>query len=807
MNKKKILLIIPILLILGLVGSYVLLFFLPPYKPPQLNVTPRLEFTVIDSGVLDYGIERASLGSRVIENKKVVYLLSQLNGKDIKDVELNVELFGDEIPKDVYVLDYSSANFPGCTECEGMNEFKESLEKTLKNYGLINVNSTLNQIKIHQLDALTHRSIIIVPTGKIPSQLVGLEAGPDLAELMNKGFVVVFIGSDLSQSLNRDSSVSQISSSQLNAYNISYRPRGDLNTLPPYRLKKPAFSISNDIISGSMSLARKGAGYFLVLPRSIDIGWDNGTVAGEDVGRLIYDVVWQKPLTTGSLKIPSTRINESNSNNSIIFLTPSNYAGGWVRIYLTTNSSNNTPFHSVVEHRVVQTIGGTMTHKSRAARGEGDFTIDFKLSVNFTKPKDVNISVGVYDENLRIVEKQRAQRNIKLIQGDYSFSSNFVIDLENGRYILRAEDDDGYIYAQSLLSVPQIKVEPPQAFWDREPQVVAFRAVLPPEQLIGEKDSEPLSNRRVLVTVNSSPNVDLFLEPFTAMTDSDGRFNYSPPAGSVLSYGEYTFKINVSGDMVSINVKRTKSAGWFDNPINVVIVVFIIIIGIGGYALRRPEKPLYTIDVPDFPPLEKVVVPLSKFSILSIFDSVNKEYRWNFMPLSAQEIKNEMRRKLTYKGIPILVTDYNLEKILHELIEADDVTQALNFYGLKAWESKSGRNTKYLALFRLLRNFFINNAIPFTDLNERKDCDILATVKGESIYIHIYNDESTFKRALELIGAGRNFIVFESRRELDEILKRLDLSYTPLAVILKSEIGSDRITPIHPGVFGEMVGR
>jgi hypothetical protein len=265
--------------------------------------------------------------------------------------------------------------------------------------------------------------------------------------------------------------------------------------------------------------------------------------------------------------------------------------------------------------------------------------------------------------------------------------------------------------------------------------------------------------------------------------------------------------VNISRQITTINQTNRKPTSWLDNPINIVLIVAVVLIAVVGVALRRPEKPVYTIDVPDFPPLEKVVVPISKFSVLSLFDSVNKEYKWSFMPLNPQELKNEMRRRITYKGVPILITDYNLDKVLEELIKSDDVANALNFYGLKTWETKSGRSMRYLALFRLLRNFFINNAIPFTDLNQRKDCDLLASVKGEGLYVHIYTDENTLKRALELSTIGKNFIVFESKKELEEIVKQLDLSYNPLAVIIKSEIGIGKLQLLHPGNFTEMLGR
>ena len=805
MNKKKILLLLLIILLVGVATLYFVLLMLPPYKPPPLNVTPRMELIIFDSGVVDYGVESEAPGAQKIEQKSVVYILSQLNGKDIQDVEVKAELFADRIPKDIYLLDYSSGDFRGCVECDGLSDFRDSLEKSLKQYGLIEPEATLNQIKLYQLDTLTRPSILIVPTGKIPSQLVGVENGTDLGVLMKKGFVVIFIGSELSSSLNKDGSVQPVPSSQLRQYGIQYKPRTDLVTRAPYRLKKPAFSISELIVGGSLSVIKNENGYLLVFPRSIDIGWSsNGTQAGEDVARAIYDVAWQSPTTTATLTIPSSKINESNSNRTMIFLLPSRYSEGWARIYLTTNTTNNLPFRSVVERRITKTVSGSMYHRSKVARGEADFTIDFKLFANFSQPKDVNISVAVYDEDMRLVGKQLAQKGIRLIQGEYSFSSNFVVDFERGVYILRAEDDDGYIYAQSLLIVPQINITPSLQFWE-EPQFITFKAVLSPEKRFGELP-EPLKNRVISITVNSTPGKDLFKEPFLATTDSEGLFNYSRP-DIYLGFGRYTFKMNISGEVIVVDVERKKPPGWFDNPINVAIGVLIVLVGGVALALRRPEKPFYTIDVPDFPPMEKVIIPLSKFSILSLFDSVNREYKWSFMPLSAQELKNEMRRKVTYKGVPIMITDYNLEKILNDLIEGGDVVKAVNLYGLKMWEEKSGRSMKYLALFRLLRSFFVNNAVPFTELNSRKDCDMFATVKGEGIYIHIYTDEGAFKRGLALVDSGKNFIVFESRKEMEEILKKLELSYTPTAVILKSEISNGRIIPIHPGNFGVMLGR
>lgn len=788
MRRRNIVILIAVLLTLAIAGFYLLLLYYATITPPPpVRINPSLDLKVLDSGASDYG-----------DSGKVIYMLTQLNGKDISEADINVQLFDSETPRDIYLLDYSSPSFSGCIECEGLPDFKTSLEATLKKYDLIEANSTLNQIKINQLDKITHRSILIVPTGKIPAQLVGLESGPDLNDLMNKGFVIIFIGRDLEEALYANGSVVRIPPGTLSSYGFGYQPSSSLVTCSGYHLQNPAFIISPSLIGCSISYVNKADGYFIVFPRSIDIGWNaRGDLAGQDVGRLIYEAEWRQPLITGSLKVPGSMIHPANSSPFMIFLNPSIYTSGWAKILITATTLNGSSMYYIRYTGVSSHINGRVIHPVQAQQGD-TILIDFELSENFTEPKNVNISVVAY-KNMQQISKQFA-RNIK-IQTEYLFSSNFLVNLSVGNYTLNAEDDKGYIYAQSFLNVPPITVSlSPQ--WDAQPQVFSFTLVVPKDPISATAGFSPLAYKRAYVTVNDTPGANLF-PAYSNVSNSNGRFSIMP--SQTLGFGTHTFKVNVSGQVILITQSYKKPTSWLDNPLNVAIIILTLIVGVIAVALRRPEKPLYTIDVPDFPPLEKVVVPISKFSVLSLFDSVNREYKWTFMPLSPQELKNEMRRKITYKGVPILITDYNLDRILDELIESGDVVKALNFYGLKTWETKSGRDIRYLALFRLLRNFLINNAIPFTDLNQRKDCDILATVKGDGIYLHIYIDENTLKRALA--GTGKNFIVFESKKELEETLKKLDLSYNPLAVILKSEIGVGGIQLIHPGDFGAILGR
>src|SRR5271157_1156520 len=172
MRKRTLIILLAVLILLVFVGIFIIFYIAASGLKPQAGINSSVEFNVLDSGVLDYG------GSTI--PNKVVYLLTQANGQNITDVTVNVSLYDSEIPRDIYLLDYSSPGFSGCTECDGLPSFKTSLEATLKKYDLLDVNSTLNQIKISQLERISRPSILIVPTGKIPAQLLGLESGQDL---------------------------------------------------------------------------------------------------------------------------------------------------------------------------------------------------------------------------------------------------------------------------------------------------------------------------------------------------------------------------------------------------------------------------------------------------------------------------------------------------------------------------------------------------------------------------------------------------------------------------------------------------
>lgn len=95
-------------------------------------------------------------------------------------------------------------------------------------------------------------------------------------------------------------------------------------------------------------------------------------------------------------------------------------------------------------------------------------------------------------------------------------------------------------------------------------------------------------------------------------------------------------------------------------------VIAIIAVVIAFY-VKRPEKQMFSLDIPDFPPVSAVKIPMESQKVLAVFEKVNKDYSWKNMPLTLSEIKKGIE-ELSYGGKKIIIGEYNLEMILDKLI-------------------------------------------------------------------------------------------------------------------------------------------
>ncbi|MEM2974347.1 MAG: hypothetical protein QW112_01835, partial [Candidatus Micrarchaeia archaeon] len=163
------------------------------------------------------------------------------------------------------------------------------------------------------------------------------------------------------------------------------------------------------------------------------------------------------------------------------------------------------------------------------------------------------------------------------------------------------------------------------------------------------------------------------------------------------------------------------------------------------------------------------------YTVIEMFDSINKELRWQYTPLSLQDLKAAFR-KMSFQGRPIIVGDYNLEHILDKMVEEGLLKKALDYYGLVSWEKEAKKSIYRLAMQRALRDLFVIEGIPFIPFGQRTDCDTIVNVGGEKVFLHIYEDDTVIYRAVQTAPQGRTIIIFEDEQTMKDFTTRVHSS-------------------------------
>jgi hypothetical protein len=263
------------------------------------------------------------------------------------------------------------------------------------------------------------------------------------------------------------------------------------------------------------------------------------------------------------------------------------------------------------------------------------------------------------------------------------------------------------------------------------------------------------------------------------------------------SPGPHTFKFLIGDDVIIKDIPFNREPSFIEKYWYMLVVI-VVVFG-GAFAIRRPEKSDFFIDVPDFPPLQAIAIPLKRETVLNMFDSINKELRWQYTPLSIQDLKAAFR-KISFQGRPVMIGDYNLEHILDRLVEEGSLKHAIDYYGLTSWEKDSKKNIYVLAMQRALRDLFVIEGVPFLPFGQRTDCDTITSVGGEKIFLHIYEDDSVVYKAVQTASQGRSVLVFEDEQTMKDFTARIHASSETNVIfkmLLDDPNGNIFLTPIN----------
>jgi len=753
-----------LLVIILIFGVIVFLPLLTVGKAPEEIVVtegaiakPSIKVSIVDSGILDSGKSQRFFG------------VTNISGQ-FDNVSAIFTVYRDPNPTEIFIL--RTTRLRASYYKDFISQFKSELAKD---------GMTATDITMDELLRLPENShiVLIVPTGYMPELFV--EGPLDMKTFAERGNVMVFIGYPPTEGvIKKGSTVPQPVSADdvTKKFSLSFEHYAEkperLNfTTSLYTVRaKPTEKIQPIIYSrpGEAVVQWKGQGYVYFIATTIDDWWMSaGNISGRQLATLVTEAWWNTRYAGGSAIIEKKNSTENNTTGnilSVIFTDPLsertygiNEAYGRLKLTATRSEKNaSSTIGKIVDFAITQRPKGRMQHEEEFISSLlTDKNMEIIYSLNESSElKHINLTIlnTSYEYALAPTLMYPEPVTLKVPQSSYLFFNN----LPSGSYILRIIDEDGRLLAQSYLKVPSFRIESYSAGW-----------------MVGE----------FVFKIYYENSTDVYRERLKHIKISlDGKDEKEVEAiGGAISYnvsyspspGPHTFTFKIGSDTVKFELPYVKVKEFWEKPEYIAMgLIALFLFGI-AFLIRPREEVFYAIDVPDFPPLHSIAIPVKRETVLQMFDNINKELRWQFTPLTLQDLKTGFA-KLSFRGRAIMIGDYNLELLLDQLIREGTVKAALDYYGPAVWEVQSGKSIYLLAMQRALRDVFVVEGIPFTPFDESPQYDTSVYMLGEKVFIHIYQDESVIEKALATSVEGRTLIVFENEDILRDFTRRIHSS-------------------------------
>lgn len=749
-------------------------------------------------GVFEPQVERASMansieGGEILTTgvlgrpEHIAAVLVDYDTSNLKNYTVEVSTYEDEVPSEVFIL--NSEKFGATTYGGFIQNLRSNLAKR---------NIPLNEISIKQLETLPQGAVVIIPSGAIPQEILGIDSSLTMNRLADKGVVVIYIGQPFTRMLN-GTLVSFTPREALNTVPVKFEESVPLQSTDGFHLFQPLYRATAGggwqglVAYGSVSILKRGNGAFIFLPQTLDGGWrGNYSSAAEDVSRIVFEIPWTEQ--NGEPAVYEFTNQTDYAGRRYFFSEPFEDAAATAKLdFIGYSAASAYPIRETLLIRVEKMRNNTLFIEQGGKVVSANITLQpVRLNAQLREPRAAqpNMYLQVVDSNNAEVQTF-PQGNVN-VQADTPF--DVMVYLDKGEYIVKLIDDQSVVYAETYMKVVSIDIT-----WtgnDRnKPSVYLFDVTM---------DGVPRTLAEVSVTIDGGEfgthtfnNVDKL------------RIDLSQYRGNeMLPLGEHTFDFTAGALRVEVPVVHTRPPTIFEDPIFwVTLLLTGGIVGIGALFAKQ-ESVFYSIDIPDFPPVARTKIPLSPDTILSVFSKINETYRWQNTPLTPAELKNGFK-DIFYKGKPIYITDFNVEYLLAELEKKGSVKEAIGYYGLTEWEKASGRPMDYLALMRRLRDICVNNAIPFTGIGESEEADSVITVVGQQMYLHFYGKgmdaQSVIKRILPTVGNGISIIMFKGPSDKVHFEEMLDSSPTVAPLILKMEADSSSLLYLTADELEKMV--
>jgi hypothetical protein len=657
------------------------------------------------------------------------YIAMQAQGS-AEEVPVFVDIYDRPIPSSVFILRssrYQAENYP---------EFASSLQSLLAGY-----NVPVNEIGFDDLKSIPSQSLVIVPSGYIPEQML-VDKGSKIDDLLARGVTVIYIGQPFDKMYNKQGAVVAGNTAALGKMRISFESSSSISCANTSSMRSPLYSVGGSTpILGCISAFSYEQGTMLFFPQTLDGGWNAGNDSAKDVYVLILTMPWLTSIATDAKSVPLAA------------------EGSFVEFFTTTFEGDQKYARLLAFDNQSKKGFLLVSYIQKSTNGDV-YTLGHSIPPVAVQPTQMDIVVDLREpggeERLFLsvknstaeVDRQAVSTSKVALNSQPTFAYTF--ELSGGDYILEIVDSEEKAYARSYMRTGTLSINSVKPNYQDD--IYTFNFLLDGQPI-------PLSGS-YYINGNSAKS-----KTFTSSQEL--KVEAAKVNGAPLDSGKnkFTFKLGTYSTDVTLSKPSMKSIftePFFLGSVGIAFVALII-----GVLFAKQGVTMYGLDIPDFPPQSTRKIPMKKETLMGIFQKINELYKWKNTPLKLGEVKGGFKGML-YEGKPIFISDYNIEYILSRLEGMGFVKKELEYYGLSSWEKETSRGMRQLAFFRKLRDICINNAVPFSPLGKEAGYDSRITVIGQDMYVHLYDEPArVIPSLLSSVSKGLNILVFEDDGEKD----------------------------------------
>ncbi|MFN3909740.1 MAG: hypothetical protein ACK4J0_00715 [Candidatus Anstonellaceae archaeon] len=759
------------------------IFFSALTKPPLVQASPpsqnvffqgALEKKVIDSGIISSG--------SLLNSSYQPFLILEYEPINLSELSLDAYFYPTPPSRQVFILDYfrdGADTYP---------EFRKKLEIFLKQNGWI-----INDISIDDLNHLPEGCTLIIPTGYLPEKLLGTKNYPSLTELSSRGIVVIYIGQPFDANVFDDfGNIHPPDIEKIKNLNIKFEKKA-LSSTDGFSLSSPYYTASFEegapnLLWGSLSVIYLNKGYLLIIPQALDGGWGgNSDLAAKDIGNLITKEPYRLVLSSLSYKL-----NNSKTSRISLFFNQTSQKKGLIRLVFTMKDKKNVSQKIFFDWPVEKVSNSNIYIDSSlfVPTYLGGQKKTITLVLNETPVEDVKLFFQLYVDG-ELKDSFPVEQG--LTKTVVTRSSPVSLSLQPGTYLLKVVDSKGKLYSGYKIDIISININ---ITGNDKRLSTAFKE--------GKFNISFSSNNRSLTVPYVKVSIENKKNARVSEFKNVNEFIYEP--NIIFERGNYTFVFDFNGYIQKVKLEfSTPLNVWERTDVQILGVVALLSFGFVAYVLARPKKDLFSLDIPDFPFQEYKNIKISSKRVLEIFDIINKEFKWEGMPLSLSEIKNGFL-KLTFDGHPIVIGEYNLEEILQKLEARKLVVSNLGFWIPTSWLNKT--NIKKITLYRFLRDIFVNNAVKFSKLRslEEEKYEVKIFVNNTTYYLFLFDGTYSFiKKIISQTHVGQCWVIFENQQDLNAFLEYISSSISKQFLLLKLYIHNGKIKLISLDEFEKII--